>query len=313
MAEREMLREKRIAVLAGGVSAEREVSLSSGRAVHDALFRTGYDAHFIDVKQDVYERLREYAPEIAFIVLHGGWGENGGIQGMLEIMGIPYTGSGVLASAMAMDKVVTKKIFQMSGVNVPRYMVAGSEETGLIDRIVSFGPPPWVVKPVAEGSSVGVSIVDGADGLDSALQQAFRFGSNVVIEEYIRGKEVQIGILGREILGGVEVRPKKRFYDYEAKYTKGMTDYILPPEIDGALYREAGETALKAHLALGCAGATRVDLIIDDEARIYALEVNTIPGMTETSLLPKIAALAGYGFTELLEKILIDALERHEG
>lgn len=313
MSGREELLRKRIAVVAGGCSAEREVSLKSGTAVFEALKKRGYDTHFIDADENVCAELKELAPHVAFLVLHGGWGENGAIQGMLEVMGIPYTGSGVLASALAMDKIATKRMFEMNGLLVPEYRVFETYEDEVIDDIVSFSNPPWVVKPSREGSSIGVSIPDSAEELEGSLKEAFRYDGPVIVERYVQGKEIQIGILADRVLGGVEVRPKGRFYDYEAKYTKGMTDYILPPEIDPSDYKRAGEVALKAHKSLGCSGATRVDLILTESKEIYALEVNTIPGMTETSLLPKIAALSGYGFIELLEEILIDALEKRDG
>ncbi len=301
-----MLKNKKIGVIAGGVSAEREVSLKSGEAVFNALKNKGYNVVFIDAKGDVYDQLKGEAIDIAFLVLHGGWGENGAIQGMLEIMGIPYTGSGVLASALAMNKVMSKKVFLYHGLNIPEFMVLDSGEYVLPDF-----QGPWVVKPAKEGSSVGVNIVDTPDTLKEALSEAGRFGGPVIIEQYIRAKEVQIGILGDEVLGGVEVRPKRRFYDYVAKYTPGSTEYILPPELDTDLYEEAKRVAFNAHNALGCSGATRVDLLITEDGKIYVLEVNTIPGMTETSLLPKIARLAGYDFPSLLEAILNDAIKNN--
>ncbi len=294
---------KRIGVIAGGLSAEREVSLRSGRAVYNALKEKGYDVVFIDAGEDLCERIRETGTEVAFLVLHGGWGENGAVQGMLEVMGIPYTGSGVLASSIAMDKVVSKKMFQFHGLKVPPYIVVDAHEYAEPDF-----PLPWVVKPSREGSSVGVNIVDNSSALSQALEVASSYGGPVLIERYIRAKEVQVGILGDKVLGAVEVRPRRRFYDYVAKYTEGATEYILPPEIDAQLCQRASEVALRAHQCIQCSGATRVDLLIDDDNEIYLLEVNTIPGMTETSLLPKIARQGGYDFIDLLEEILREAL-----
>ncbi len=294
------LEDKKIGVIAGGVSAEREVSLKSGEAVYRALKARGYNALFIDAGHKVYEQIKDHDIDIAFLVLHGGWGENGAIQGMLEIMGIPYTGSGVLASALSMDKVASKMMFSQSGLRVPGYRVIYDE--GGLDNL-NFDLPV-VVKPSREGSSVGVSIVDSKEQLHEAIKEASRYGWPVIVEEYIKAREIQVGILDDEVLGAVEVRPKRRFYDYIAKYTPGSTEYILPPELPEELYERCKFAGLTAHRALGCRGATRVDLLVTDEGQIYVLEVNTIPGMTETSLLPKIATLAGYSFEDLIERIL---------
>ncbi|NWF76512.1 MAG: D-alanine--D-alanine ligase [Nitrospirae bacterium] len=295
-----MLKDKRIGVLMGGTSAEREVSLRSGSAVYNALKRLNYDVISIDVGKDICAVLERERVEIVFLVLHGGFGENGSIQGLLDVLGIPYTGSGVLASALAMDKEASKKIFLYHNIPVPDFIV--------IDKMQGFRkinfPLPWVVKPATEGSSIGVSIVKDDTNLKDALKKAFLHSSRVIVEKFIEGKEVHIGILNNEVLGGVEVRPSLEFYNYEAKYTAGLTEYILPPEINNITYQKAEEIALNAHRAIGCKGATRVDLRIDTEGNPYVLEVNTIPGMTETSLLPKIAKLAGYDFSGLIEEIL---------
>ncbi|MDI6727487.1 MAG: D-alanine--D-alanine ligase [Thermodesulfovibrionales bacterium] len=308
-----MITDKRIGVLAGGTSAEREVSLKSGNAIYNALLNLGYDAVFIDVSDNICEDLKKENIEIAFLALHGGHGENGAIQGLLEVMGIPYTGSGVLSSALAMDKEASKKIFIYHNIPVAPFVVVNREQLGerinpqLITAVVDF-PLPWVVKPVAEGSSIGVNIVKAGEDIDNAVQSAFSYGRKIIIEEYISGKEIQIGVLGQIVLGGVEVRPSKEFYSYEAKYTPGLTQYILPPEIDDYAYETLKDVALKAHNALGCKGATRVDFILDESNEPYILEVNTIPGMTETSLLPKIAKLTGLEFPDLIEEILKQTL-----
>ncbi|MCK4911875.1 MAG: D-alanine--D-alanine ligase [Thermodesulfovibrionales bacterium] len=296
----------RIGVLLGGTSAEREVSLKSGAAVSGALRELGYDVVDIDVGADLCARLRQERVELAFIALHGGTGEDGSVQGLLEVMGIPYTGSGVLASAVAMDKVFSKTLFERAGIKVPGYEVISS-----MDEKVKM-PLPVVVKPSREGSSIGVFIVTQKEELKDALEAALEYEGPALVERYIKGKEVQIGVLGERALGGVEVRPTNEFYDYEAKYTAGKTQYILPPEMDERSYALAMEAGLAAHRALGCGGATRVDLLVDGND-IYALEVNTIPGMTETSLLPKIAALSGLDFKALLEEIVKDALAGRAG
>ncbi|MFO0753137.1 MAG: D-alanine--D-alanine ligase [Thermodesulfovibrionales bacterium] len=309
-----LVTEKRIGVLMGGTSAEREVSLKSGMAVYRALEKKGYRVASLDVDQSVARLLEKEKIEVAFLVLHGGHGENGAIQGFLELMGIPYTGSGVLASALAMDKEASKRMFLGNGVPVPSFIEirkSALKVPSLTSSSLGAGfALPWVVKPSTEGSSIGVSIVREEAKLSAALDQAFAFADRVMIEQYIEGKEVQVGILNDTALGSVEVRPKAEFYSYEAKYTPGMTEYILPPEIDPGLLSETERIALSAHRALGCKGATRVDLIIGKNSDPYVLEVNTIPGMTETSLLPKIAQLSGLDFTSLVEAILRDAITK---
>jgi D-alanine-D-alanine ligase len=308
---------KKIAVLLGGTSAEREVSLRSGKAVYKALKSLGYSVVAIDAKGDFCAALKKQKIGRAFIALHGGHGENGAVQGMLEIMGISYTGSGVLASALAMDKVASKKIFLYHRIPVPPFEIVKREESGVRSKDKGTSPLtphaslgklslPVVVKPATEGSSVGVEIVRDKKALQVALKRAFRFGDAVLIEKYIRGKEVQIAILDDAVLGGVEVRPSREFYNYEAKYTAGLTQYIFPPDLDRRTAKKAEAAALAAHRALGCSGATRVDLIIDSRSNPYVLEVNTIPGMTETSLLPKIAKNAGLEFPKLIQRILGD-------
>lgn len=305
-----MITGKRIGVLAGGTSAEREVSLKSGGAIHKALLGLGYDAVFIDASENLCEEVKREKVEIAFIALHGGHGENGAIQGLLEVMGIPYTGSGVMASAIAMDKEASKKIFLHHGISVAPFVILKKDSlNSQLSILNSQFPMPWVVKPVAEGSSIGVSIVKKETELDNALKDAFKYGEKIIVEKYIKGKEIQIGIMGQQALGGVEVRPSKEFYSYEAKYTAGLTQYIFPPEVDDAVYEMLKDTALKAHNALGCRGATRVDFILSGSNEPYILEVNTIPGMTETSLLPKIARLSGMDFPRLIEEILRQAVK----
>jgi D-alanine-D-alanine ligase len=325
-----MLTNRKIGVLMGGSSAEREVSLRSGAAIYNALKGLGYNAVAIDVGPDICDILKREKIEIAFLALHGGHGENGAVQGMLEVLGIPYTGSGVLASALAMDKEASKKVFVYHKIPVPPFVVISKEHRAQDTPSLTLPPRgggkgwgglrtpgselktgfnlPWVIKPATEGSSVGVSIVRDEGQIRSAIEKAFSLSDRAIIEKYIDGKEVHIGILNDRVLGGVEVRPSLEFYSYEAKYTAGLTDYILPPEIDGRAYERAKDVALSAYLALGCKGAPRVDLRIDVEGNPYVLEVNTIPGMTETSLLPKIARHAGLDFPALIEEILRGAI-----
>ena len=307
-----MLTDKRIGVLMGGTSAEREISLRSGQAIYRALKDLGYNVIVIDASQDICAALTAEGVQIAFLALHGGYGENGSIQGMLEVMGIPYTGSGVLASAVAMDKEASKKVFRYHDIPVPPYLVLARPRQSVTDAPAINFDLPWVVKPASEGSSIGVSIVKQEDDFRKAAENAYAYGSRIIVEQYIDGKEIHIGVLNGKVIGGVEVRPSLEFYSYEAKYISGMTEYILPPDIDKGVYERAGMTALSAHQALGCKGAARVDLRIDGKGNPYVLEVNTIPGMTETSLLPKIARLAGYDFPDLIEEILKGVIRESE-
>jgi D-alanine-D-alanine ligase len=323
MIDRKKLRALTIGVLMGGTSAEREVSLRSGAAVCKGLVSKGYNALPIDAGDDLCAVVRRKKIDIAFIALHGGAGENGAVQGMLEAMRIPYTGSGILASALAMDKETSKKMFLYHRVPVPPFSLVYRSISGIrgakrgksrpsskMGRLPAF-PLPWVVKPATEGSSVGVAIVREKKDFGSAVEAAFTYGPRVIVEQFIAGQEVQIGILNDAILGGVEVRPSQEFYNYEAKYTAGLTQYIFPPRLGKRVYEKTKKIALHAHKALGCSGATRVDLIVDGSGSPWVLEVNTIPGMTETSLLPKIAQNAGLDFPTLLEEMVLQV--RYEG
>jgi D-alanine-D-alanine ligase len=306
---------RKIGVLMGGESSERDISIRSGLAIYQSLQESGYAAVPVDISKDVVNMLKKEKVKFAFLALHGGIGENGAIQGMLEVLGIPYTGSGVLASALAMDKEASKKIFIYHGLPVAPFMVLSrqskgkAQKTGLPQLPAIEFSLPWVVKPVSEGSSIGVSIVKVAEDLPSCLEKAFSFDRRVMVEKFIPGKEVHIGVLGNRVLGGVEVRPSLEFYNYEAKYTSGLTDYIIPPEIDETTYEKSKDIALKAHSALGCSGVSRVDLRIDGDNIPHILEVNTLPGMTTTSLLPKIAKSAGLSFNDLIEEIIRLALK----
>ena len=307
--DKKKMKKMKTAVLMGGQSAEREVSLRSGNAVLKALRSRGYTVKAIDAGPDLCAVLKKEKIELAFIALHGGHGENGAVQGMLEIMAVPYTGSGILASALAMDKEASKKIFLYQGIPVPACRIVRQQEFRTKSFTLKTGfKLPWVVKPATEGSSVGVEIVRSYDAAGKAVKKAFAYGRAVVIEQYIKGREVQIAILNDRPIGGVEVRSSLEFYSFEAKYTPGLTEYIIPPALDSRTLKKAEAAALAAHRALGCSGATRVDLIIDDQKNIFTLEVNTIPGMTETSLLPKIAAAAGIDFPALVEKILEESV-----
>lgn len=290
----------------GGLSAEREVSLASGAAVQQALLARGYDSVVIDVGRDLPQVLAREGVEAAFIALHGRYGEDGCVQGLLELVKIPYTGSGVLASALAMHKLYSKQTFAASGIlTAPFHHVRRGQQVALKD--LSFGLP-LVVKPVQEGSSVGISIVKEEGELDAALELAFRYDDEILVEQFIKGQEVQVGILDDRPMGAIEIVPKKEFYDFEAKYTDGMAEHIFPARLDQALYEKALQTGLAAHLALGCRGYSRVDLLVTPAGECFVLEVNTLPGMTALSLLPEIASKgAGLSFESLVERIISSA------
>jgi D-alanine-D-alanine ligase len=301
-----------VAVLMGGWSAEREVSLRSGKACADAAERLGYRVSRIDVKRDIATVLQQLKPDVALNVLHGHPGEDGTIQGVLEILGIPYTHSGVLASSLAMQKDRAKVMLKAAGVPVPAGAVVSRFEAAkkhVLER-------PYVIKPVAEGSSVGVFIVTEAH--DHPPQELYRedwvFGEMVLCERYIPGKELTCAVLGERALDVIEIVPKVRFYDYEAKYAPGGSEHVLPARISQDVYEEVRRLSLAAHRALGCRGVTRADFRYDDTAGLAGLaclEVNTQPGMTETSLVPELAAYAGISFDALVRWMIEDAsLER---
>ena len=293
-------RTRRVGVLYGGPSAEREVSLVSGREVAGALRRRGYrGVSLIDAGPDLPAQLRRRRIDVVFNALHGKIGEDGCVQGLLEVMGIPYTGSGATASAVCMDKVLAKQVLVRNRIPTPPYeVVAGERWKG------SALPLPVVVKPRAEGSSIGVTIVRRRRDLARAVSEACRFDRDALVERYVAGKEITVGMLNGEPLGVTEIRPKKGFYDFKTKYTSGMASHVFPAPLPAPLYRKAMRLAARACAVLGCEGAPRVDFRVSPEKRLYALEVNTLPGMTPLSLLPEMAAGAGIDFGELVERIL---------
>jgi len=301
------MQSRRIGVLLGGLSSERDVSLRTGEAVLAALQERGHDAIPIYVDRDVDVALRQERIDVAFIALHGRWGEDGCIQGLLETLGIPYTGSDVLASALAMHKGKAKELFRLHNLPTPAYYVmTESDTTDLAGVHGDFGYP-CVVKPIREGSSVGIAIVRSAEELAPAVERALRFDDEILVERFIAGREVSVAVLGDRAIGAVEIAPRAGFYDYGNKYTKGATDYFIPPRLSPERYRGILAQALRAHLALDCRGATRVDMIVSESGNEFILEVNTVPGLTPTSLLPKIADSAGISFGELCEMMVAGA------
>jgi len=297
----------KVGVLMGGWSDEREISLKTGKAVAHALKVRGWQVIEIDVDRNVWETIRAAGIDVAFLALHGCFGEDGTIQGMLEMMGIPYTGSGVLASSLAIDKIFTKIILRSFQVPTPPFV--DLEEN---DQVMDHSPfgYPVVVKPSSQGSTIGIHIVMSKSELGPAISDAFRYAQRILIEEFIPGREVTVGILGTEALPIVEIKPRSGFYDFHAKYSHGETEYLCPAPIDDGLSNTIQEFGLKAHYALGCRDLSRVDFRLREDGKPFCLEINTIPGMTDTSLLPKAAKVRGLDFPELVERILIMGLSR---
>ena len=298
----------KIGVIAGGTSAEREVSLSTGKGVYQSLLRSGYNTSFIDFKDYPMDIFRSI--DIVFIALHGKYGEDGTVQGLLELLKIPYTGSGVLASAIAMDKIFSKKIFCNENILTPDYEEAGSKSFLSMEKIKSgvlrkIGYPV-IVKPNRGGSTIGVTIVNEEVKLREAIRTALIYDRKALIEKFISGKLLTVSIIGDEpiSLPIIEIKPKSGFYDYQAKYTAGFTDYIVPAELDTATSHKISEIAEHCFNSLDCSGYARIDFIMGDDKKVYALEVNTIPGMTPTSLVPKAALACGISYDLLVEIIL---------
>jgi D-alanine-D-alanine ligase len=300
---------KHVAVLMGGWSAEREISLRSGKACAEAAARVGHTVTRIDVGRDIASVLSTVKPEVALNVLHGRPGEDGTLQGILEVLAIPYSHSGVMASAIAMQKDFAKVLLHAAEVPVPEGLVASRFEAAQRHLLA----PPYVVKPIAEGSSVGVFIVAGdhAHPPQELNREDWAYGDRVIVEKYIAGKELTCAVMGEEPFGVIEIVPAAGFYDYEAKYAPGGSKHLLPAAISPFVYQEVRRLTVAAHRALGCRGVSRADFRYDDRVEgtrgLFCLEVNTQPGMTETSLVPELAAHAGITFDELVRWMIEDA------
>ncbi|MDD5730194.1 MAG: D-alanine--D-alanine ligase [Candidatus Omnitrophica bacterium] len=304
----------RIGVLMGGPSSEREISFKSGKAVVEALSQLGLETAAIDIKSDnireTRELLKSSSINCAFIALHGYFGEDGQVQRILDELKIPYTSSGAMASKLAMDKIASHEIFQVNGINIPKYKALNKGYFSPASKANIGLGYPLVIKPATHGSSIGLSIVDKREDLDKALDLAFGFDENILVEEYVHGREVTVAVLDELALPVIEIIPKNRFFDYEAKYQPGKTTYVMPAEIDEKLAAKVRDTALKTHKLLGCSGCSRVDMILDKDNNVIVLEVNTVPGLTQTSLLPKAAKLAGIEFNQLCLKLVELAYEK---
>lgn len=299
---------RRVGVLMGGSSGERDISLRTGEGVARALEARGHDVARVvvgDVPVDI--ALRNANIDVAFLALHGRGGEDGCIQGMLELLGIPYTGSSVLASALAMDKLKAKEMFRLHNVPTPPYYVVTDGDLPELEEIHGSFGFPVIIKPRSEGSSIGLTKAANLHELRAGIQAALAHDKFALVERFIKATEVHVGILDGRVLGCIEVAPKNGLYDYKAKYTAGETDYILPPRIAPTRVRGVMNLAERAVRALGCTGAVRVDLLVTEGENEYVLEVNTLPGMTPTSLLPKIAEHAGIDYGALCEAILESA------
>jgi len=300
----------RIGVIAGSISSEREISLLTGENIYRSLLKSGYNTTFIDLKNDFYNDLKKI--NLAFLALHGRYGEDGTVQGLMEVMKIPYTGSGVLSSAIAINKILTKKILDYENILTPQYITLDIDgknnpaNTGLfIGEKLSY---PVIVKPNNEGSTIGVNIVGSDEQLEYAIEDASKYDKKILIEKYINGRELTVSVIGKDpvALPIIEIKPRSGFYDYKAKYTKGMTEYIVPAELPDELSCHISETAVKCHKVLECSGISRSDFILDSKNNAYFFELNTMPGMTATSLVPKAAGAAGIDF-DLLVEIILDS------
>lgn len=292
----------RVAVLMGGNSSEREISLVTGRNILAALQRCGVDAYSVDVDENISEHLRKDRPDRVFIALHGPGGEDGKIQGLLQEMNIPFTGSGVSSSALTMNKIFTKCVWEYHGIPTPP-MIIVDHDPDYLESAKKIGLP-LCVKPSNEGSTMGVTRVNDWSEIDAAINTANQYEINTMIEPWIEGRELTVGIIGNYALPIIEIRPKMGFYDYDSKYIKGSTDYLCPAPLSDALSSAIRAVCLRAFQLTGCKGWGRIDLMLDNQDRFWLLELNTIPGMTETSLVPKAAKAEGVDFDQLVYEIL---------
>lgn len=313
-----LTKKMRLALLCGGKSSEREVSLSGAKGVMDALDRNKYDVEVFDTATDL-PRLVEQAPsiDVAFILLHGRFGEDGTVQGLLDLLGIPYQGSGVLGSALAMNKHYSKILYKNYGIPTPDWLVYTEEDRSRAGEIPGRLGLPVMIKPANQGSSIGMAKVERMEDMLPALEEALKWDEQVVIERFVPGRELTAGVLGLKELTAlpiVEIRPKPSysFFDYEAKYQKGATEELCPAPIPEKIAKMAQDLAIKAHKALGLRGYSRTDMIFTESGELFVLETNTIPGMTPTSLLPQAAKAMGITFSELLDRLITMALETHK-
>ena len=305
----------RIGILLGGPSSERDISIKSGNTVYDALLSLGCDVVKIDVKDkgSFKKEVMISGIDVAFIALHGRFGEDGGVQRVLDDMGIPYIGSGPEASWIALNKIASKEIFKQHNIPTPDYIVLNKSKQALFSRgdYLPHFPLPFVVKPSKEGSSIGMSIVQAHDMIIPALDEAFRYDDDIIIEKYIEGDDITVGILKEKPLPVIDIKPKEKFYNFKAKYTNGMSEYIVPALLPEKITKRVQQLALLAHQVLGCDSFSRVDMLINKrDNSLIVLEVNTIPGLTSSSLLPKAAKAAGIDFPQMCVEMIKLALKK---
>lgn len=306
----------RVLVLMGGDSSEREVSLKSGQAVYTALQEKGYQVEKLDVTSESIMEIIKIKPDVAFLALHGKNGEDGAMQGVLEIMGIPYTGSGVAASAIGMNKVLTKKLLKYEGIPTAEFVVLQKHDFAVtqhtVDKIIQAVGLPVVIKAATQGSSVGTYIIRKESDILPAIQNAFQFDREILVEKFIEGIEITASVIGNEnpnVLPLIEITSENEFYDYESKYTPGMCHHIIPARINEEIKEKIIDLSQQVYKSMGCRGFSRIDFMVDKVGNPYVLENNTIPGMTEMSLVPDAARAVGISFTDLVEKILELAME----
>lgn len=304
------MKDKKIVILYGGWNSEREVSLDSGNAIYDAMRRIGFrDVYLVDYSKNTYEELKIVKPDLVFNALHGKYGEDGCVQGMLEILQIPYTHSSLLASSLCMDKIITKKLAKSAGIKIVDFEILHQGQNQQNEAKLKKIGYPLVIKPIDEGSSFGIEVFlnEGEFDLDS---YSWQYGPTIMLEKYIKGQEVQVAVIDSKAVGAIEIRPKKLFYDYECKYSKGMSEYIMPAQIDSKKYKEVLDLSQKAFVEFGCSAISRVDFILSEkDQEFYFLENNTQPGFTELSLVPQIANHVGISFDEIVEYLINKALK----
>lgn len=308
---------EKVLVLMGGISTEREISLKSGTAVAKALADAGYIVETLDIKQDNISEIAKINPDVVYLALHGKGGEDGCIQGMLEWMGIPYTGPGVSASAVCIDKVLTKKVLVQSGIPTPKSLEYKKDQCSDVNRLaeelIEQLGLPMVLKAPCQGSSIGVVIVRDKDAITDAVAEVFKYDDTLLAEQFVSGVEISVPVIGNknpEVLPIIEIVPVNEFYDFHSKYTPGMSSHIIPARISKPAEECVNRLASEAYIKTGCRGVSRIDFIVDENDNPFVIEINTIPGMTETSLVPDSAKYAGLEFPELVDKIVKLALEK---
>lgn len=310
---------KKVAVLLGGRSTEREISLRSGEAVYQALLAKGYEVVKIDVADDIAEQLKQVKPQVAFIALHGKYGEDGTIQGLLELLGIPYTGSGVLSSALCINKIYTKKFLVYEGISTAKFQTFTAREIrdkgsdGAVADIIANLGLPVVIKPASQGSTIGIQFVRTEEQLAPALAEALKYDPDLLVEQMIEGMEVTASILGDDppqALPLIEIVSATGVYDYQSKYTVGLSEHIIPPRLPAEIQDNIKNLAVRTYQVLGCQGLARIDFMVAADGTPYVLEANTAPGLTATSLYPDAARAVGIEFPELVEILLENALKK---